>query len=207
MHSLRLHCTGRPEAKLTPATGTCPPAVWDADDLELHVWLDSGTLTAGARTAFDITTLATLRLEMRETPTTETLLCAAKELTSFTACTFDAFRAATGQHATFEFSSTDTNFASTLDQVWISIVGEDTDGKRHTFTAGCLAIVRNGDSTSTDPVQDPINPYARQADLDAALARIAELESDAPTLTDSGAGYATLTVGGVTVRIPTVTVG
>lgn len=169
MHSLRLLCTGRPAAGLTAATGACPPAVWDSDDLQLHVWLDGGTRSSGVPDPFDLDTISSLRLEMRTDPETQSMLCAAKTETVFTAATLAEFRAGTDQHATFEFSDVDTNFAEGTEKVWISITATLTDGSRYTFTAGWLAVVESGDSDAQGGVISPSGPLIEDHSTDGYI--------------------------------------
>lgn len=213
MHTLRLHCTGRTAVGLKPVTGTCPAACWDADDLEIAVWIDAGTRSLlGRPEPFDVTLIDTLRLECRETPETDAQLFTAKELTSFTACTFADFKDDEGEHAYFTLSSTDTNFALTLEKVWISIVAELSNGKRYTCTAGYMAIVRSGDSTSQGPVTaDSITFATGIATISSGgnthrwpVESTATADPDSDSITIS-AGIASYTKDGYTHRWPVET--
>lgn len=117
--------------------------------------------------------------------------------------------AGTGPY-TFDFTGPEMALSirsgTTSRRFYLQITARDSVSGR-TEVLAVRQIILHRSAYSGLAAASPSDLYALQADLTAALARIAELESDAPTLTDSGAGYATLTVGAVTVKVPTVTVG
>lgn len=203
MHTLRIHCTGRPGAALKPITGSCPASAWDADDLTIAVWLDAGAMTSGVPDAFDITTIATLRLECRADVDTEAMLFTAKEVTSLTACTHAAFKNGTGEHAEFVMTAANMNVGAAVSSVWVSITADLDDGTRHTFAAGELKIEHSGDSDALGPVDDPVQPFAQYAFKTLVVSGQTDIVADTvdDTLTIVAGDNITLTTSGDTLTI------
>jgi len=179
MHTLSLKLTGRPAAGLQTAVGTSPPAMWDSDDLTLRLWFDAGTRTNGVNDPYDVATITTLTLEMRETPETSAMLIAAKTTSTFAACTLADFIDDDGEHATIALTDTETNVVGTMDQVWLSLVGTLSDGSRYTFGAGYVAIIHSGADQSA--LVDPVDTYAQNAFKTISIAGQSSVVADSPT--------------------------
>lgn len=186
MHTLRIRGKGYPATGFSPINNTYPIAIWDSDDLQLHVWLEAESYSGTSGTPYNIDDITSLAMEMRATPDTSAMLIEAKTTSSFTACTLDEFINGTGQHATFTFTDTDTNVASTLDQVWISLVATLDDGSRYTFAAGYVQVIHSGADQSA--VVDAVDTYARYTFKTISVSGQSDVVADTATDTLTFAG-------------------
>lgn len=148
MRRVRLNLTGAPGAGLMDVLAGRPPALWDADALKVQVFLND---LETKDTAFDITTLSSLTLEVRQTDTTSAALIGPLDPddTELTECSFCDWNNDEGQHAVFTLTDDLLDFVATLKQVWLSIRGETTDGESITFGAGYVKVAHSGPTDAT----------------------------------------------------------
>jgi len=167
--------------------------------------LQVGLLNTSGTAVLDVTGIEDLTLEIY--PSSESATQATTPLTLLSAdldgsLTLEEWTAGSGQHATFELGTLQTNLAMTTRQLtlWGVIYGTLTDGSRRTFGAGNI-VMRNSNAGGVPPAEvlDPLYPTLSQLlaytqQIEALEARIAALEAgnppDPPSVTaDSTDGY------------------
>ena len=153
--------------------------------------LQVGLLNSGGTAVLDVTGIEDLTLEIyassesaTQATTPLTLLSADLDET----LTLEEWTAGTGQHATFELGTLQTNLTMTTRQLtlWGVIYGTLSDGSRRTFGAGNI-VMRNSNAGGVPPaaVLDPLYPTLSQllaytAQIEALEARIEALEEGSP---------------------------
>lgn len=139
MHRLRLICNGRPETGLRDQRNSLPVGIWDADDLAIELFLSE----CSSCVSFDIATVTSVSLEIRA-ERTDTAALVSKSSTSLSALTYADWKEDEDYHCQFILSNNETNLASDVDTVWLSIVAILTDGSRYTFAAGEVTVAHSG---------------------------------------------------------------
>lgn len=157
MRRLRLQLTGRPAAGLKDIVTGKEPAIWDADGLQVQVFLcDLEDRTE----EFDISSIADLTLEIRATESTTALLAGPVDPDSaLAACDHDDWKDDDGEHATFTLTGAQLNFATSLTKFWLSVRAEITGGEPIVFGAGYVRIVGHFHGASGDPATNSGSPF------------------------------------------------
>jgi hypothetical protein len=183
---IRLKVTPTARTPLVDAFDNQTPRIWRGNDIQVEI----GLFTA-AGAVEDISNLASLTVEVDTSQTstgsplmTKTVLLAAMDQTLDAASWADYSK----QHATVEFSATETNLSLGTDNqktYWLVVHGVTSAGKTVTLGYGSIIVEEDNAGTAGDPpTNDPT--YYTQEEVNALLALGGPLTFSALTGGDTG---------------------